>query len=80
MATVVKPTISVPNEAFAQIERARGEVGLSRSEFFTRAALAYAKEIQADDLTARIDRALENYDPTESWVAERSRRLLAEAE
>jgi len=80
VTTVVKPTISVPSDAFEKIEQARAEVGLNRSEFFTRAALAYAKEIQADDLTAQIDRALETYDPTENWVTERSRRFLEESE
>ncbi|MDR1431893.1 MAG: hypothetical protein LBI99_07215 [Propionibacteriaceae bacterium] len=80
MSGVAKPTISVPNDAFDQIEYARSQVGLSRSEFFTRAGLAYAREIQVNDLTTQINRALEDYDPTEGWVTRRSRQFLAETE
>jgi len=58
----MKTAISIPDDVFAQAERAAKRLGLSRSEFFTRAAQAMAQHVTAGDVTARINTALRKAD------------------
>jgi len=55
----VKTAISIPDDTFEQVTQNARELGMSRSEFFTRAAMAYLKELESRSLTARINAALE---------------------
>jgi hypothetical protein len=55
----VKTAISVPDPVFARVERHAQRLGLSRSEFFAKAAARWADELEGGDLTAEIDAALE---------------------
>ena len=55
----VKAAISVPNQTFEAASRRARELGMSRSEFFSRAAARYLAELDAASLTARIDQALD---------------------
>ena len=55
----VKTAISIPDDTFEQVTQSARELGMSRSEFFTRAAMAYLKELESRSLTARINAALE---------------------
>lgn len=59
---VVKTAISVPDETFERVTRRAASLGMSRSEFFARAAQRYLDELDAESLTAQIDTALETLD------------------
>lgn len=55
----MKTAISLPDETFDRVSRRASDLGMSRSEFFTRAAQRYLDELDAQSLTAQIDSALE---------------------
>ena len=54
----MKTAISVPDEIFEQAADQAAELGISRSEFFARAARRYLDELAARSLTSQIDQAL----------------------
>jgi hypothetical protein len=54
----VKTAISVPDETFDLATRCARELGISRSEFFTRAARRYLDDLSTATLTRQIDDAL----------------------
>jgi hypothetical protein len=54
----VKTAISVPDETFEKASRRARDLGMSRSEFFTRAAARYLDELDAESLTRQIDLAV----------------------
>lgn len=54
----MKTAISVPDAVFARVEQRVKALGLSRSEFFARAAEGYLRELDEEDLTRRLDAAL----------------------
>ena len=54
----MKTAISVPDEIFEQASGQAAELGISRSEFFARAARRYLDELAAQSLTRQIDQAL----------------------
>lgn len=54
----MKTAISIPDPVFRQVEEHAHRLGLSRSEFFTRAAARWIDELDEDDLTAAINAAL----------------------
>ena len=56
----MKTAISLPDETFDRVSRRASDLGMSRSEFFTRAAQRYLDELDARSLTGQIDRALES--------------------
>jgi predicted DNA-binding protein len=58
----MKTAISLPDETFDRVSRRASDLGMSRSEFFTRAAQRYLDELDAQSLTGQIDRALETLD------------------
>jgi metal-responsive CopG/Arc/MetJ family transcriptional regulator len=77
----MKTAISVPDETFEQAERRAAALGISRSEFFTRAAQRYLQELDAHSLTARIDATIALVGIDESATAAVTaghRRLAAE--
>jgi metal-responsive CopG/Arc/MetJ family transcriptional regulator len=55
----MKTAISLPDETFEQATRQAAELGISRSEFFARAARRYLDELAEDSLTQQIDEALD---------------------
>ena len=55
----MKTAISLPDETFDRASRRAKELGMSRSEFFARAAVNYMDELDARSLTARMDAALD---------------------
>ena len=64
---LVKTAISMPDETFDRVCRRAAALGMSRSEFFARAAKRYLDELDAESLTGQIDTALEAIDsPDES--------------
>ncbi len=66
---VMKTAISVSDETFQRVSRTASELGMSRSEFFARAAQRYLDELDAQSLTVQIDSALERLDGTDEAEA-----------
>lgn len=65
----VKTAISVPEPTFEAATRRAQELGMSRSEFFSRAADHYLAELDAASLTTRLDAALEAASDDEAEAA-----------
>lgn len=78
----MKTAISVPDETFEAASRRARELGMSRSEFFSRAARHYLGELDDASLTSRIDSALANdvADGSTSAVAAGRQFLLADGD
>ncbi|HXZ74176.1 MAG TPA: ribbon-helix-helix protein, CopG family [Streptosporangiaceae bacterium] len=76
----MKTAISVPDETFEQATRQAAELGISRSEFFARAARRYLDELAARSLTQQVDEALQaagRDDSADAATAAGRRRLAA---
>jgi metal-responsive CopG/Arc/MetJ family transcriptional regulator len=54
----MKTAISLPDDTYEQATRQAAELGISRSEFFARAARKYLDELAEESLTQQIDEAL----------------------
>ena len=77
----MKTAISLPDETFERASRRASDLGLSRSEFFARAARHYLNELDAQSLTGRIDDALDRLDSRDESTADAvaaGRRLLTD--
>ena len=74
----MKTAISVPDDVFAHVEQHAAALGVSRSEFFTSAVRRYIDLLDAESLTARIDRAVDVAWPDQATVdaVQHSRRRL----
>jgi hypothetical protein len=55
----MKTAISVPDEIFSQVGSRAAELGISRSEFFTRAAMQYLGQLADASLVQQIDNAID---------------------
>ncbi len=78
---VVKTAISVPDETFHRVSRRAKDLGLSRSEFFARAAASYLDELDANSVTAQIDAALDQsggFDESSAAAVKAAHGLLFE--
>ncbi len=62
----MKTAISLPDDTFEQATRQAAELGISRSEFFARAARRYLDELADESLTQQIDEALDAAGPDDS--------------
>jgi metal-responsive CopG/Arc/MetJ family transcriptional regulator len=65
----MKTAISLPDDTFEQATRQAAELGISRSEFFARAARRYLDELAERSLTEQIeqiDQALAAAGPDDS--------------
>lgn len=71
----MKTAISVPDAVFERVDARAQRLGVSRSEFFARAAERYLRELDEHDLTARINAAIEQAGVS----AAIEQRMLAEA-
>lgn len=65
----MKTAISVPDETFAKASRRAHELGVSRSEFFSRAAARYLDELDAASVTDLINQAVGDNDEIEESAA-----------
>ena len=54
----MKTAISLPDDTFRRAEEAAKRMGVSRSEFFARAAERWLDALQEDGTTAAINRAI----------------------
>jgi metal-responsive CopG/Arc/MetJ family transcriptional regulator len=75
----VKTAISMPDETFERATKQAAELGISRSEFFSRAARRYLDELASRSLTEQVNEALEvaGDDDSAAAAARAGRRLLA---
>lgn len=74
----MKTAISVPDETFEQVERSAKSLGVTRSEFYARAARYYLEHLEQESLTDEINAALALVDDDDSGdlaVAAGRRRL-----
>jgi metal-responsive CopG/Arc/MetJ family transcriptional regulator len=55
----VKTAISLPDDIFDRSEKQAAELGISRSEFFARAAKRYLDELDSASITAQINAAID---------------------
>jgi predicted DNA-binding protein len=65
----VKTAISLPDDTYQQATRKAAELGISRSEFFARAARNYLDQLAAHSLTRQIDEALQAGDDDSNAAA-----------
>lgn len=56
--SAVKTAISVPDATFERVERAAKKMGVSRSEFFARAAERWLDSLEGAQTTEAINRAI----------------------
>ena len=54
----MKTAISIPDDTFAAVERSAAELGMSRSEFFARAARLYLEKLEGESITRQMNEAL----------------------
>jgi hypothetical protein len=54
----VKTAISVPNDTYERAAKRAQDLGMSRSEFFSRAAARYLDELDSESVTGQIDLAV----------------------
>lgn len=75
----MKTAISLPDETYEQATRQAAELGISRSEFFARAARRYLNDLAEESLTQQIDEALDvaGLDESSAVAVVASRRRLA---
>ncbi|HWG62459.1 MAG TPA: hypothetical protein VG253_12175 [Streptosporangiaceae bacterium] len=76
----MKTAISLPEATFELATKKARELGISRSEFFARAADVYLDQLAEHGLTHQIDEALETTgtDESNAAAAAAGRRRLAE--
>jgi len=53
--TVMKTAISVPDGTFERASKRAKDLGMSRSEFFSRAAARYLDELDGESVTRQVD-------------------------
>jgi metal-responsive CopG/Arc/MetJ family transcriptional regulator len=78
----VKTAISVPDDTYERASKRARDLGMSRSEFFSRAAARYLDELDSESVTDQIDVALAALGEVDGSAAEAvdvGRRLLATA-
>jgi metal-responsive CopG/Arc/MetJ family transcriptional regulator len=75
----VKTAISLPDDTFEQASKQAAELGISRSEFFARAARRYLDELASRSLTQQVNDALlaAGDDDSAAAAAQAGRRRLA---
>jgi metal-responsive CopG/Arc/MetJ family transcriptional regulator len=59
----MKTAISVPDETFQRVELAAKRMGVSRSEFYARAAQSWLDALDDEDTTDAINKAVEGLPP-----------------
>jgi len=59
----VKTAISLPDDTFRRVDAAARRLGVSRSEFFARAAERWLESLDDDGTTDAINRAIAGLEP-----------------
>lgn len=76
----VKTAISVPDDLYERATRRAHDLGMSRSELFSRAAARYLDELDSESVTRQIDQAVASLgegDASTRDAVTAARRLLA---
>lgn len=76
----MKTAISVPDQTFARVDDAAARLGVSRSEFYARAAERWLTELERESVTSRIDAVLTDAGDDgedDAFAAEAARRTVA---
>ncbi len=73
----MKTAISVPDETFRRVEDAARRLGVSRSEFFARAAERWLDDLDEDHLTDAINAAVASAAPDHAFTDAAATRLAA---
>jgi metal-responsive CopG/Arc/MetJ family transcriptional regulator len=73
----MKTAISIPDATFARVEASAARLGVSRSEFFARAAERWLADLEDVQTTAAIDAALGN-DRQDTVFVEQAAAALAD--
>ena len=55
----MKTAISIPDPIFQEAEQLAQKLGMSRSELFTRAVVAFLEEKRQENITARLNKLYE---------------------
>lgn len=79
----MKTAISVPDATFEAATKKATELGMSRSEFFARAAERYLRQLDAESLTAQINAAIDRVgqdEQTQALVTAAGRRRLSDSD
>ena len=78
----MKTAISVPEDTFEQATRQAAKLGISRSEFFARAARLYLDELASHSLTQQVNDALQaaGTDDSTAVAVQAGRDLLTAGE
>lgn len=66
--TPVKTAISVPDETFGRVDAAAKRMRLSRSEFYSRAAERWLRELDDADVTEAINDVLAGTEPEHGFT------------
>ena len=72
----MKTAISLPDATFARVEDAAKRLGVSRSEFFARAAERWLDDLDDDQTTDAINRALAGIGQDTAFVDAAADRLV----
>ncbi len=76
----VKTAISVPDDTYERVSKRAQELGMSRSELFSRAAASYLDELDSESVTRQIDLAVASLSQSDDSAADAvaaGHRLLA---
>jgi metal-responsive CopG/Arc/MetJ family transcriptional regulator len=74
----MKTAISLPDETFTRVEQAAKLLGVSRSEFFARAAERWLDDLDDDQTTNAINQALAGVEQDTTFVDAAGDRLVRE--
>jgi hypothetical protein len=77
----VKTAISVPDDTYERATKRAKDLGMSRSEFFSRAAAHYLSLVDGDSVTRQIDAALaatDEFDDSGADAVEVGLRVLGD--
>ncbi len=65
----MKTAISIPDNTFESATKRAALLGISRSEFFTRAVKRYLDELDAESITSQINRVVDLLNADESSLS-----------
>lgn len=72
----METVISVPDHTFARVETAAARLGVSRSQFYVRAAERWLLELEASQITDQINATLESIEQETVFVDQAAATLV----
>jgi metal-responsive CopG/Arc/MetJ family transcriptional regulator len=75
----MKTAISLPDDTFQRVEVAAARLGVSRSEFFARAAERWLHDLDDDETTEAINRAIDGLAPDAAFTDAAAALLVDDA-